>query len=70
MLSYVRSGATLLSVWAKGVLGRDVLFAPISMLAASVLVAISPPERTAALREEVCDELKITKVNHLTLRSS
>ena len=33
------------------------------MLAASVLVAISPTERAAALQEEVCGELEITKVN-------
>ena len=44
-------------------LDRDVLFAPISMLAASVLVSIAPAEGAAALREEVCSELKITKVN-------
>lgn len=47
----------------KECLERDVLFAPISVLAASVLVAICPAERAATLREEVCSELKITKVN-------
>jgi len=33
------------------------------MLAASVLVSIAPAEKAAALREEVCNELKISKVN-------
>ncbi|KAF9781374.1 hypothetical protein BJ322DRAFT_1080688 [Thelephora terrestris] len=44
-------------------LQRDVLSAPISMLAAAALVAISPAERAASLQEEVCSKLKITKVN-------
>lgn len=55
--------AILFSSGLKEDLERDVLFAPISMLAASVLVAISPTERAAALQEEVCGELKMTKVN-------
>ena len=33
------------------------------MLAASVLVAVSPAKRAAVLREEVYDELKIAKVD-------
>ena len=67
MLSYVRSGTVILfSVRLKEGLGRDVLFAPISMLAASVLVAVSPTESAPALREEICGQLKMTKVIFLS----
>jgi hypothetical protein len=64
MLSYVRSGTVVLSLVQAKLYGleRDVLFAPISMLAASVLVSVSPAERAAVLREEVCNKLNITKV--------
>lgn len=47
-------------------LERDVLFAPISMLAASVLVAVYPAESVPTFREEICSELKMTKVNFLS----
>jgi len=63
MPSYVRPGRSFSLPKLKEGLERDVLFAPISMLAASVLVAVSPAERAAALREEVCGRLKMTKVN-------
>jgi hypothetical protein len=42
------------------------LFAPISALAAAVLVAVSTIEKAPALREEVCGELKLKKVNFLS----